>query len=197
MGDTVLDRYTVGSGKIIPVDHTGPASYATGGETLGTTNNFTGISVVGLGSLDMVLGSGSLSDSGNYQVQVQPSGTGVRKTFKLLWFAASGTTGSAVAGTTITAPGTYTGTVPSVTFSAAPAGGTTATGTAVLNEGGTAVVAIVLTNPGSGYISAPTIAFGAGGATATATLGPAGGGNQVASATNLSAETVRLGYVGK
>ena len=60
MSDTVLDRFTIGAGKILPVDHTGPASYTTGGETLGNINNMTGISVVGLGSLDMVLGSGSL-----------------------------------------------------------------------------------------------------------------------------------------
>ena len=89
MSDTVLDRFTIGAGKILPVDHTGPKSYPTGGETLGTTNNFTGISVVGLGSLDMILGSGSLSVSGNYWVVVQPVGTGIRKTFKLVWFTAS------------------------------------------------------------------------------------------------------------
>ena len=73
MGDTALNSYPIGGGKIIPVDHTGPKSYTTGGETLGTTNNMTGISVVGLGSLDMVLGSGSLTDSGTYYVFVQPS----------------------------------------------------------------------------------------------------------------------------
>ena len=95
MGDTVLDRYTIGAGKIIPVDHTGPASYAgpTVGETLGTINNMTGISVVGLGSLDMVLGSGTFSESGNYQVFVQATGIGVRKTFTLFWFAVTYATG--------------------------------------------------------------------------------------------------------
>ena len=89
MADTVLDRYTIGAGKILPVDHTGPVTYVAGGETLGNINNMTGISVVGLGSLDMVLGSGSLSVSGNYWVMVKPSGTGVRKTFILQWFLAS------------------------------------------------------------------------------------------------------------
>ena len=94
MGDTILNSYPIGGGKIIPVDHTGPASYPTGGETLGTTNNMTGISVVGLGSLDMVLGSGSMTESGTYWVYVLQSGTGSRKTFQLLWFmpvAGSGT----------------------------------------------------------------------------------------------------------
>lgn len=95
MSDTVLDRFTIGAGKIIPVDHAGPASYAgpTDGETIGTTNNFTGISVVGLGSLDMILGSGSLSESGNYYVLVQATGTGIRKTFTLFWFAVTYSTG--------------------------------------------------------------------------------------------------------
>jgi len=89
MSDTILDRFTIGAGKILPVDHTGPASYTTGGETLGNINNMTGISVAGLGSLDMILGSGSLSVSGSYWVIVQPVGTGSRKTFKLLWFTAA------------------------------------------------------------------------------------------------------------
>lgn len=91
MSDTVLDQFTIGNGKIKPVDHTGPVTYVAGGETLGTINNMTGISVVGLGSLDMVLGSGSLSESGNYWVLVRATGSGSRKTFLLQWFlAASG-----------------------------------------------------------------------------------------------------------
>ena len=89
MSDTILDRFTIGAGKILPVDHTGPASYTTGGETLGNINNMTGISVAGLGSLDMILGSGTLSVSGNYWVIVKPVGTGPRKTFTLLWFTAA------------------------------------------------------------------------------------------------------------
>lgn len=89
MSDTILNRYTIGAGKILPVDHSGPKSYPTGGETLGTVNNMTGISVAGLGSIDIIEGSGSLSVSGNYWVMVQPTGSGNRKTFKLLWFTAA------------------------------------------------------------------------------------------------------------
>jgi hypothetical protein len=87
MADTILDRFTIGQGKILPVDHTGPASYTTGGETVGTLNNLTGIAGVGMDSFDLILGSGNLSASGNYQVFVQQTGLGVRKTFKILWFA--------------------------------------------------------------------------------------------------------------
>lgn len=89
MADTVLERYPVGGGKLVPVDHAGPASYTTGGETLGANNSITGMAVVGLGSIDAVLGSGSLSVSGTHWVVAQPTGTGSRRTVKLLWFTAS------------------------------------------------------------------------------------------------------------
>jgi hypothetical protein len=75
----------------------------------------------------------------------------------------------AVVGATITAGGgTYTGTPPTVTFSAAPAGGVTATGTAQLDTAGQNVIAINMTAWGQGYLTAPTITFGSGTAAATA-----------------------------
>ena len=86
MSDTKLDSFTVGQGKIIPVDHTGPASYTAGGETIGTQNNLTGIALLGMDSVDMIEGSGSLSLSGNYFVRAMQTGTGVRKQTKLAWF---------------------------------------------------------------------------------------------------------------
>ena len=73
---------------------------------------------------------------------------------------------NSVASTTITAAGSgYTSAT--VTFSAAPAGGITATATATV--GGGAVTAITITNPGNGYTSAPTITIGGDGSGATAT----------------------------
>ncbi|HEF4835458.1 TPA: hypothetical protein SAO52_000134 [Burkholderia vietnamiensis] len=63
--------------------------------------------------------------------------------------------------------------VPTVTFSA-PTSGTTATGTAVIQNG--KVVAVTITNPGSGYTAAPTVSFSGGGgsgAVATANLASA------------------------
>lgn len=60
---------------------------------------------------------------------------------------------------------------PTVTFSAPPAGGITATGTATISSG--AVASVTITNPGNGYTSAPTITFSGGegsGAAATATM---------------------------
>jgi hypothetical protein len=68
----------------------------------------------------------------------------------------------------VTAGGTGYTSAPTVTVSAPPTGGTTATATATISGG--AVIAIAITNPGSGYTSAPTVSFiGGGGSGATAT----------------------------
>jgi hypothetical protein len=78
--------------------------------------------------------------------------------------------GGNVTGVTITRGGSYN-TAPTVTFGAAPAGGTTATGTA--NLGGGRVTSVAVTNGGTGFTSAPTVTFtggGGSGATATATV---------------------------
>ncbi|TDH23959.1 T9SS type A sorting domain-containing protein [Segetibacter sp. 3557_3] len=70
----------------------------------------------------------------------------------------------AVGAVSITAsPGGFT-VPPTVTFSAAPLGGTTATGTAILTNG--VVTGVNITNAGSGYTTAPSITWnytGAGG----------------------------------
>jgi hypothetical protein len=70
----------------------------------------------------------------------------------------------AIVGANVTAGGNYT-TAPTVTFDAAPAGGVTATGTAVMI--GTAVTAINMTTWGDDYIIAPNITFSPPGAAAT------------------------------
>jgi len=82
--------------------------------------------------------------------------------------------GAIVETITITAPGTgYAAATTTVTFSAAPAGGRTAQGVAVIASTGV-IVAISVTDQGQGYIAAPTVTIastGAGaGATATAAI---------------------------
>ena len=70
----------------------------------------------------------------------------------------------------VTAGGSGYTSAPTVTFSA-PTSGTTATGTATVQNG--AVVAVTITNPGSGYTAAPSVTFSGGsgtGAAATAYL---------------------------
>lgn len=74
----------------------------------------------------------------------------------------------AVAGANVTAGGTGLPATPAIVFSAAPAGGTTATATGVATSG--VLTAINMTQWGQGYTSAPTIMIngGVGGAAATA-----------------------------
>ena len=142
-------------------------------------------------------GGSVLTKSGNYEVRFQPSVTNsLRPSWTARWFNVGGSsTGSGVLSVTITAGGTYTSpAVPTVTFAAAPAGGVTATGTAIMAPGGATVAGVLITNPGSGYLTAPAVTFNTGGATGTAVLTAAGStaGTEVANATNLSAESVQF-----
>jgi len=57
----------------------------------------------------------------------------------------------------ITNPGSGYTTAPTVTFTAAPDGHITATGTAVINGG--IVTSVIITNPGSGYTTTPSVTF--------------------------------------
>ncbi len=184
--DKILPGYPQSIGAKIQsvTDHYGPVSY----------NNVTGdvYSIVGTqnqGGFDKVIGGPTLS--GIYQVDaILGSGAvGVgAPTVTLRWSALYL---GAVIGVTITSGGTYVSpTVPTVTFAAAPAGGITATGTAIMNGAGTAVVGVNITNPGKGYVSPPTVTFSGGtAATGTATISIPG---EVASGTDLSSEVVRL-----
>ena len=85
--EKALDLFTIGAGKAIPVNHVGPASYATGGESYGTANNQTGITVQGLATMTNVIGGPA--NSGNYFVYAIPQSTGESKTFKLVWVTAT------------------------------------------------------------------------------------------------------------
>ena len=87
------------------------------------------------------------------------------------------TAGGAVTAVTVGTPGSGYTSVPTVAFAAAPSGGVTATGTAVLSGG--AVTAVAVTTPGTGYTT-PTVTFSApqvaGGTTATGTVTVTSGG---------------------
>ena len=85
--EKALDLFTIGAGKAIPVNHVGPKSYTTNGETYGTANNQTGITVQGLATLTNVIGGPA--NSGNYFVYAVPQSTGESKTFKLVWVTAT------------------------------------------------------------------------------------------------------------
>ena len=126
--------------------------------------------------------SNAASASTNYSLSIGSSGcgtstilgvpmTGAAYYFDNVLTDVTTGTGERVAYARMTAVGNgYTNAT--VTFSAPPPGGTTATGTAILDGGGGEVVGITITNGGSGYTTAPTVTItGNGtGATATATL---------------------------
>jgi len=89
----------------------------------------------------------------------------------------SGQASGGVSAVTITLGGENYSTLPTVSFSVPPTGGSRATGVAVL--GTTAadtdeqVAGVIVTDPGSGYLIAPTVSFSGGGgsgAIATATI---------------------------
>ena len=80
----------------------------------------------------------------------------------------------------------YSGT-PTVTFTAAPAGGTTATGTAIVS--GT-VSSVTVTNGGSGYTSAPTVNLTSGGGTGATAVATISG-----SVRTVSIQNGGLGYI--
>lgn len=104
-----------------------------------------------------------------------------------------------VVSTLVTPSGSGYTVAPTVNFGAVPAGGTTATGVAVLGTGVQVgqVIGITITNPGSGYVTAPTI---------TISAAPAGGTNASATAvlgtkrdiafTNSSALSIGVGAAG-
>ena len=197
MSDTRLPDYParLGDKQLIVTDHTGPVSYPTGGETVGTLNNLTGITGQGLGAFDFV-DVMDISLSGNYTINTQPSGTGIRKTAKIVWFF-SGINGQGVTATqNVAGSGMTVGNVGTITFT----GGTstvTATGTFKVLTATTGTITI--TNPGV-YTVAPTSATvtGTGGTPPTInTPTLVAIGTQVNAGANLSGETVRLRYQGR
>ena len=177
-----------GRSRATILDHTGPTSYATGGETLGQSA-FGGPNVLGLSGFYKV--DGGLTVSGNYRVDALYGGTGPRAAIKLKWTYAGNNMGvdgvSSSGGSAMTA-GTY-----ALSFSGG--GGTGAAGTVTVST--SAVTAITITSTGSGYTSIPTVSAATGGTppTLTATIGVNIGG-EVAPTTNLSGETVRLLAIG-
>lgn len=76
--------------RAVPVDHQGPKSYTTGGETFPAQGPYGGPNSLGLAGVDWC--SGGVSESGTYLVVPVFGGGGkVRGTIKLKWLTALGT----------------------------------------------------------------------------------------------------------
>ena len=77
-----------GRSKVVIVDHSGPASYTTGGETFPQQNTYGGPNSLGLNSVSWV--NGGTSESGTYRVIPIFGGSGSEKgTIKLMWVTIS------------------------------------------------------------------------------------------------------------
>ena len=85
MGNTSVKGYVDIWGKhgALPVDHTGPASYVTGGETIKAAQ-------LGLRSIDFLTHM-SWDTTGLYSVKAHFTGTGLRTSVLLQWYNSSGT----------------------------------------------------------------------------------------------------------
>lgn len=169
-------------------DHTGPTSYATGGESLGQ-NVYGGPNIFGLAGFYAVIPCGE-SVSGNYTVVTNYGGTGVRTSVKLKWRYSAGAGDGVTSVTGTGGSGMTAGTYP-LSFTNTGTNGSGAAGTITVST--SAITNVVITNPGTGYTSPPTVSAATGGTppALTAQIGDISG-EEVASGTNLSGETVRL-----
>jgi hypothetical protein len=189
MGNTAVKGYTDVWGKhgAAIYDHTGPASYVTGGEKL-TPQSFN------LRSIDwaesMRSSNGALS-----AIAVSPPGGGGNATSITLLWQYSGTTSVASVSQNAAGVGMTPGVTVPIAFSAPAAGGTQATGTLTVLTATT--FSSIITNPGSGYASAPTATVaGTGGTPPTLTSNLSTSGSQPAAGTNLSGVSVRIIAIG-
>lgn len=181
-----------GRTRAVIVDHTGPASYALGGEALNPSSTLGGSNVFGLASFYKI--DGGVSNSGNYRADGIYSGNGPRPSVKLKWtYNGSGIGVDAVTQNVAGSAMTVGTTVP-IVF--AGGGGTGAAGTITVLTATT--FSVQITSPGTGYSTAPTATVsGTGGTppTLTTSLGFNTGG-EVAATTNLTTESVRLLVLG-
>lgn len=98
MANTKVPGYptVIGDKAVTCVDHTGPASYTTHGESFGAPNQFGGVNQFGLRNYDWI--GGGVSQSGTYAVEGRLTGSGNQVTFKLVWSVVA--TGAEVANAT-------------------------------------------------------------------------------------------------
>lgn len=138
----------------------------------------------GGGTTELFYAGATLSVQGGQELVASSSVYGIKRSatlaeatsFPNLHYTARATSsisGGSVSGTTITTPGAGYTTAPSVTFSAAPSGGTTATGTATL--GAKFIDAIQVTNCGEGVGTVSFSIIGGGGSGASAAAIVVGG----------------------
>lgn len=187
---------TWGKHAVTVIEHNGPTSYVTGGETAAlATPSWGGSTTVGTRGFSYV--SGGIDYAGAYRVDPDYSAAnspnaGIRNQVSLRWTYAGlsqGQTGVNSAEVVVSGTGIINGTY-DITA-------TTGVGKIRVVVAGGALSSVTVLNPGS-YTSAPTFTPPAGlgnTATITAIIGDLGG-LEVAAGTDLSGFTVRLLIVG-
>ena len=160
-----------GRSKLVYVDHAGPASYTTGGESWPQQSTLGGPNAVGLN--DVTWCNGGYTEDGKYFVLPIFGGTGALKgTIKLKWFSAG-------------SGGTFTGTAVTPTISIGAGNPATYPVGTAANTGVTTLVA-------TGAVTVNVNAITPAGTIA----GSASGLTEVSAATNLSASYLRLAVLG-
>lgn len=185
--DKILPGYeqSIGGKLMAVVDHPGPVSYVSGGETYPASNLGRG----GFDWIDNMPSFGAVSGTRVYSVSpaIAAGYQGIgAPTVNLKWSYAAVSNG--ISGVVIATAGS--GQTPGVYSATASTG--TATISYTIAAGGTLTV-VTITNPGSGYTAAPTFTIAAGGSagTVTATVGSSNG-VEVPAGTNLNSTYIRL-----
>lgn len=188
MGNTAVKGYTDVWGKhgAAIYDHTGPASYVTGGEKLTPQS-------LGLRNIDWVEPMRSASGA-IVVIALSPAGNGGNATSIILQWQFTTTGSIASVGTGTAGSGMTPGVTVPLVFPAPGAGGVQATGTLTVLTATT--FSTIITNPGSGYSGSvvPTVTLAGTAPILTATLSTVGA--QPAAGTNLSGISVRLLAIG-
>jgi hypothetical protein len=176
-----------GRSKLTYVDHYGPASYTTGGESWPQQSVYGGPNAVGLN--DIAWCSGGYTEDGLYfVVPVYGGKGGLNATIKLKWFAItiSGATFTGTAHVLTGANATSTLAIGAGTPATYPVGTAANSGTTTLVATGAVSVTLPAQNiTMNSYTPAGTVAGTTGG-----TL------TEVSAATNLSASYLRLAVLG-
>ena len=174
-----------GRSKLTYVDHYGPSSYTTGGESWPQQNAYGGPNSVGLN--DVAWCSGGYTEDGLYfVVPVYGGKGGLNATIKLKWYAIT-ISGSTFTGTAATLTGTNT--APTIT---------TATGNPATAPIGVITGALAQTTGATGItgVQAPVLTMASYTPAGTVTGTTGGTLTEVGSGTDLSASYLRLAVLG-
>jgi hypothetical protein len=175
-----------GSSRAVPVDHSGPTSYTTGGEVPFPQSTFGGPNSIGVNGV-LWMSGGVTEDGLYYVVPVFGGGGAVKGNAKLKWFDLAASTGGTFAGT----PAVLTGTNSAPTITT----GTNATTTTPVYTNGGALTQVAGATGITG-VQAPVLTMNSYTPAGTITGAAGGGLQEVANGTDLSGSFLRILVIG-